>query len=108
VYAMPFTREPCPELEAGEALPLVALAYVRRAEAPAVEWIAGSAATMQLMPHVTRPRGDDPHARARTHLALALGGAVPALRLGLPRGPGYLGALDAALDAALHPTTSPV
>lgn len=104
VRAMPFTREPSPELESGEALPLAALAYVRRADAPTVEWIKGPAATMQLMPHVTRPRGADPHARARTQLALALGGAVPALRLGLPWGPGYLG----ALDAALHPTTSPV
>ncbi|MDB4929117.1 MAG: hypothetical protein JWM10_1601 [Myxococcaceae bacterium] len=104
VRAMPFTREPAPELESTAALPLAALAYVRRAEAPTVEWIKGSAATMLLMPHVTRPRGDDPHARARTLLALALGGAAPALRLGLPWGPGYLG----ALDAALHPTTIPV
>jgi hypothetical protein len=103
VRAMPFTREPTPELESAEALPLAALAYVRRAGEPAVEWIKAPAATMLLMPHVTRPRGADPHARARTQLSLALGGAVPALRLGLPWGPGYLG----ALDAALHRTTRP-
>jgi hypothetical protein len=101
--AMPFTREPAPELEAPRPAALAAVAFVHRADAPSVEWIAGSLATMRLMPHVTRPRGADPHARARTDLALALGGRVRALRLGLPWGPGYL----AALDAALHPTTSP-
>lgn len=103
VRAMPFTREPAPELESGRALPLVAVAFVQRAPEAGVEWIAASLATMRLMPHVTRPRGDDPHVRARTELALALGSGVPALRLGLPWGPGYL----AALDAALHPKTSP-
>lgn len=103
VWAMPFTREPAPELESPGALPLAALAFVYRSPEPTAEWIAGSLATIRLMPHVTRPRGDDPHARARTGLALAMGGRVRALRLGLPRGPAYL----AALDAALNPTTSP-
>jgi hypothetical protein len=103
VRAMPFTREPAPELESERALPLVAVAFVQRAPEAGVEWIAASLATMRLMPHVTRPRGDDPHARARTELALSLGGGLATLRLGLPWGPGYLG----ALDAALHPKTSP-
>ncbi len=101
VRAMPFNREPAPELEAPDAQPLVAFAFVHRHSRPAVEWMPGSLATMRLMPHVTRPRGGDPHARVRTGLALSLGGRVRALTLGLPWGPGYL----AALDAALHPTT---
>jgi len=101
VRAMPFNREAAPELEASGALPLVAVAFVHRHSLPSVEWMAGSLATMRLMPHVTRPRGADPHARARTSLALSLGGRVRALTLGLPWGPGYL----AALDAAPHPTT---
>lgn len=103
VWAMPFTREPAPELESARSLPLVAVAFVQRSPEAGVEWIAGSLATMRLMPHVTRPRGDDPHARARTELALSLGVRAAALRLGLPWGPGYL----RALDAALHPKTSP-
>lgn len=103
VRAMPFTREPAPELESPGALPLRAVAFVRRHSLPSVEWMPGSLATMRLMPHVTRPRGDDPHARLRTQLALSLGGRARALTLGLPWGPGYL----AALDAALQPTTPP-
>jgi hypothetical protein len=103
VWAMPFTREPAPELESARSLPLAAVAFVQRSPEAGVEWIAASLATMRLMPHVTRPRGDDPHARARTELALSLGSGVATLRLGLPWGPGYL----AALDAALHPKTSP-
>jgi hypothetical protein len=104
VLAMPFTREPAPELESLRSLPLAALAFVHRAPEPTIEWISGSLATIRLMPHVTRPRGADPHARARTDLALSMGERARALRLGMPRGPGYL----AALDAALQPTTQPV
>lgn len=103
VWAMPFNRDAAPELESPRALPLAAFAFVHRSDEPRVEWMASPLATMRLMSHVTRPRGDDPHARARTALALSLGAAARALTLGLPRGPGYL----AALDAALHPMTSP-
>lgn len=104
VRAMPFTREPMPALESAATLPLSVFAFVEWASESTVEWIAPSLATMRLMPHVTRPRGADPHARTRTDLALMLGGKARALRLGLPSGPGYL----AALDAALHTTTNPV
>lgn len=102
--AMPFTREPAPELESPRRLPLAALAFVHRSPEAAVEWIAGTLATIRLMPHVTRPRGDDPHARARTDLALSMGARSRALRLGLPFGPGYLAALDAALQPTTYPT----
>lgn len=104
VWAIPFTREPAPELESARSLALVAVAFVHRAPMATVEWIAGPLATMRLMPHVTRPRGNDPHARARSEFALSLGARTVALTLGLPWGPGYLD----ALDAALHPKTSPV
>ncbi len=103
VRAMPFNREAAPELEAPDRSPLVALAFVHRHSLATVEWMPGSTATMRLMSHVTRPRGEDPHARVRAGVALSLGGRVRALTLGLPWGPGYL----AALDTALHPTTSP-
>lgn len=104
VLAMPFTREPAPELESPRRLPLAALAFVHRSPDATVEWIAGTLATIRLMPHVTRPRGDDPHARARTRLALSMGGRSRALRLGLPRGEGYLAALDDALQPTTYPT----
>lgn len=104
VQAMPFTREPAPELESPRRLPLAALAFVHRSPEATVEWIAGTPATIRLMPHVTRPRGADPHARTRTDLALATGGRARALRLGLPYGPGYLAALDAALQPTTYPT----
>lgn len=104
VLAMPFTREPAPELESPRRLPLAALAFVHRSPEATVEWIAGTLATIRLMPHVTRPRGDDPHARARTDLALSMGARARALRLGMPRGPGYLAALDAALQPTTYPT----
>lgn len=104
VLAMPFTREPAPELESPQRLSLAALAFVHRSPEVTVEWIAGTLATIRLMPHVTRPRGDDPHARARTDLALSLGARARALRLGMPRGPGYLAALDAALQPTTYPT----
>lgn len=102
VRAMPFTREPAPELDAADERPLVALAFVHRATDPTVEWTDALRATLGLMPHVTRPRGADPHARVRSDLALSAGRSARALRLGLPWGPGYL----AALDSALHPSTS--
>ncbi len=102
--AMPFTREPAPELESPSRLPLAALAFVHRSPEAAVEWIAGTLATIRLMPHVTRPRGGDPHARARTDLALSMGARARALKLGLPWGPGYLAALDAALQPTTYPT----
>ncbi len=99
VRAMPFTDEPAPELDSQETLPLAVLAFVERAEHPTVERLVGSQATIRLMSHVTRPRGADPHVRIRAALTLSLGGEVRAVKLGLPRGPGYL----AALDTALHP-----
>ena len=104
VLAMPFTREPAPELESPRRLPLSALAFVHRSPEATVEWIAGTLATIRLMPHVTRPRGGDPHARARTDLALSMGARARALRLGLPGGPSYLAALDAALQPTTYPT----
>jgi len=103
VSAMPFAREPAPELDSPGSLPLVALAFVERSPDATVEWIAPSLATIRLMPHITRPRGGDPHARVRTDLALSMGGKARALTLGLPLGTGYL----AALDAALHSMTNP-
>jgi hypothetical protein len=104
VWSVPFNRDLAPELESAHGLPLAALGFVHRASAPTVEWIAGTTATTLLMPHVTRPRGDDPAARARADLALSLLGVARSLRLGLSLGPGYL----AALDDALHPTMNPV
>lgn len=98
VLAMPFTRDPAPELECLRSMPLAALAFVHRSSDPTIEWISGSLATIRLMPHVTRPRRGDPHARARTDLALSMGSRARAMRLGLPWGPGYLAALDKALQ----------
>ncbi len=103
VWAMPFAREPAPELDSPHPLPLVGVAFVSRQPRASVEWMPAPLATMCLMPHVSRPRGADPHARLRTTLALELGGRARALKLGLTLGPGYL----EALDAALHPTVTP-
>lgn len=102
VWAMPFAGEPAPELDSLHPLPLVGVAFVSRQSQASVEWMPASLATMRLMPHVSRPRGADPHARLRTTLALELGGRTRALMLGLPLGPGYL----EPLDAALHPTVT--
>ncbi len=94
VWAMPFNRDLEPALEAKGPRPLRAVAFVRRSDVAGIECLAGSAATVRLMAHVMRPRGDDPAPRLRSEVALRVLLGVPAVVLGMPRGPSYLVALD--------------
>lgn len=97
--ALPFAGDPDPSLDAPGEAPVRAVLSLRRAEAPSVEWIEGWRATTSLARAVVRPQGDDPYARERADLTLALLRSTRHAVLRAPPGPGYLPALDVALES---------
>lgn len=75
-----------------------ALIELVRSDRASVECLSGVHATVTLTRACVRPTGADPAGAERARCVFVLAGSVVALRLGLTDDPGYLAALDSALQ----------
>lgn len=96
--ALPFAGDPDPSLDARGTEPVQAIFSLQRAESLTIEWCDRGRATIPLARAVVRPHGGEPFARERAELTLTLASSIPHAVLRTPVGPGYLSALDAALE----------
>lgn len=95
-WALPFAGDARPELDVPESAPLRAVALLERGTAPGVEWIPRSAATVMLVRSCAWDSPEEPVARRRNMIALALAARLPALRVWCTPRPFDLAILDAA------------
>lgn len=96
-WALPFAGDRRCGLDATGCAPVRALALLERGTTHVVEWIPRSAATIALVRSCAWDSLEEPMARKRNVIALALAARLPALRVRCAPQPFDLTALDHAL-----------